>query len=313
MENRRSFLKKCVTACAVMSVPGCVTDPVTPQSFVLKSRHPKTALVFWYSQTGHTERYGQVIARALEESGLAVISGDVRQLKALSMADFDLVVAGSPVHYYDAPDFLKSWVAGIDRIDGAGVAAYSSFGGPGNNQYNTACTLLQGLAAKGGVPVGIRSFGNMSTFAPTWSMGNEARILKYRHLPNQETYQRVARFAADVLEGIKTSQFIEPDRKFGLDEIMRSFPMVSGTKLMVGTHTIDSKRCVQCGICVDKCPVGAVNPAMAVVNTDDCIVCMGCVNNCPEGAVTMTFMDKKVIGFFAFLEHQGIEIETPEL
>ena len=298
-----------MTACAVMSVPGCLSGSVTPQSLVLKSRRPETALVFWYSQTGHTERYGQVIARILEENGLTVISGDVRELKGLSMAGFDLVVAGSPVHYYDAPDYLKSWIADIDRIDGAAVAAYSSFGGPGNNQYNTACTLLQGLIIKGGVPVGIRSFGNMSTFAPTWSMGNEARILKYRHLPNQETYQNVTRFASDVLEGIKAGEFIEPDREFGLDEIMRSFPMVSGTKLMVGTHTIDSKRCVNCGICADKCPVGAVDPPTASVNTHECIVCMGCVNNCPQGAVDMTFMGKKIVGFFTFLEQQGIEIQ----
>jgi len=295
-----------------MSVPGCVTGSVRPRSLVLKSRQPKTALVFWYSQTGHTKRYGKVIARVLEKNGLAVISGDVRELKGMSMADFDLVVAGSPVHYYDAPEYLKSWIAGVDRIDGAAVAAYSSFGGPGNNQYNTACTVLQGLIEKGGVPVGIRSFGNMSTFAPTWSMGNEARILKYRHLPDQETYHTVARFASDVLEGIKTAQFIEPDKEFGLDEIMRSFPMVSGTKLMVGTHTINPTLCAGCGICVDKCPVGAVNPETASVNTDDCIVCMGCVNNCPEGAVSMTFMGKKVVGFFIFLKQQGIEIKAPD-
>ena len=35
------------------------------------------------------------------------------------------------------------------RVNGTPVAAYSTFGGPGDNQYNTAWYLLELLAKKG--------------------------------------------------------------------------------------------------------------------------------------------------------------------
>jgi pyruvate formate lyase activating enzyme len=51
--------------------------------------------------------------------------------------------------------------------------------------------------------------------------------------------------------------------------------------------TIDRRKCVACGICVDVCKVG-------VIDTDDhaypffpenCIGCLRCVKDCPEKAI----------------------------
>ncbi|MEJ2567738.1 MAG: 4Fe-4S binding protein [candidate division WOR-3 bacterium] len=52
--------------------------------------------------------------------------------------------------------------------------------------------------------------------------------------------------------------------------------------------TIDKKKCVGCGDCVDVCPVEAlsIKNEKAVVN-DECIDCGACVNTCPEGAISL--------------------------
>ena len=77
-------------------------------------------------------------------------------------------------------------------------------------------------------------------------------------------------------------------------------------------HTIDRSKCVQCGACLKKCPVGAIDLEKNHVDTDACIACLGCVNNCPAGAVHMEFMGKKIYGYFDFLDENHIRIHLPE-
>jgi len=53
--------------------------------------------------------------------------------------------------------------------------------------------------------------------------------------------------------------------------------------------TIDKKKCIGCGDCVDVCPVEALNlkNEKAVVDSEECIDCGACVNTCPEGAISL--------------------------
>lgn len=87
--------------------------------------------------------------------------------------------------------------------------------------------------------MGLDTFSNMSTFAPTWSMGNEKRILAYRHLPNENTYLRVSQFAEQVLENVKAGQSITTEKEFDSAEFYKRLLVIWGTKLFIGTHRID--------------------------------------------------------------------------
>jgi len=51
--------------------------------------------------------------------------------------------------------------------------------------------------------------------------------------------------------------------------------------------SIDSAKCVACGICVDYCPRGAlsIQNGTAVLASEKCINCRICVKKCPEGAI----------------------------
>jgi ferredoxin len=52
--------------------------------------------------------------------------------------------------------------------------------------------------------------------------------------------------------------------------------------------SIDKKKCIGCGDCVDVCPVEAlsIENEKAVVN-DECIDCGACVNTCPNDAISL--------------------------
>jgi len=312
METRKSFIIKTAAAAAALSVPGAGLFSREEPRQAMKTGKPKKALVVWYSQTGHTRRIGRIIARAWERKGLGVTAADYREIDKASVPSYDILAVGSPVYYLDVPGNLAEWISSIPAIDGIPAASFVTFGGKGDNQHNTACAILEALAGKGGVPAGMGLFGNMSTYAPTWSMGNESRILKFRNLPDGETYARARAFAAEILRTVKSGVPASVETRFETGTIFKHLPQISGTRLLIGEHRVDRTKCIQCLRCEKGCPVKAIHPDGGSVERKKCILCMGCVNNCPADAVVMTFLGRKVYGFREFLRRNNIEIAEPE-
>lgn len=312
MYTRKKFIERGMMALTAISIPG-YNPPIDAAEYPpFKTKDTKRAMVIWFSQTGHTARLGRLIAWQLEKSGLTVISGDHRDIDSAKLSEQDLIIAGAPVYYYDVPVTFRDWLQKIPRLNGIPVAAYSTYGGPGHNQHNTACALAELLADKGGVPVGINSFGNMSTFAPTWSTGRIERIVKYKHLPDRDTYDRAKSFSSAVLEKVKSGASWEIDYDCTLFSMMKPLGTAWWTKnLLLDKHYIDQTKCVQCGLCEDRCPSKAISIAEFKIDSKKCIFCVGCVNICPEEAHTMIFMGKPVYGFETFLKRQNIIISEP--
>jgi NAD-dependent dihydropyrimidine dehydrogenase PreA subunit len=52
---------------------------------------------------------------------------------------------------------------------------------------------------------------------------------------------------------------------------------------------IDKNKCKGCGICVEKCPIEAIElkNSLSVTNTEKCIGCGLCAHHCPESARTL--------------------------
>ena len=49
--------------------------------------------------------------------------------------------------------------------------------------------------------------------------------------------------------------------------------------------TTDEEKCVMCGVCVDVCPMGAIDREdVSVVDASKCIKCCACVKECPKEA-----------------------------
>lgn len=313
MNNRRSFLKKVMVIASAIFIPAIFKKRLFPNNTnAFRNRDPRRALVLWYSQAGHTERAGRLIAGRWKAAGLSVTASDFRGFDRNKISQYDLIAIGSPVFYLDVPEPFDTWLEKMPDISGAAVASFVTFGGPGDNQHNTACRLIEIASGKGGVPAGLAKFGNMSTFAPTWSMGNSERILKYRHLPDETTYENIRKFSADVLEKVKAGKPVEIDTEFSFMGMFKFLASSSMTKIMITDHGIDSEKCIECGICVEKCPTGAIDLKKNIVDTDVCVACMGCVNNCPVQAVTMNFFGKPVYGFNKFLDENNIVIEEPQ-
>jgi ferredoxin len=254
------------------------------------------------------------MARTLEKRGLMVFAADYREFDRSRLASVDLIIVGSPVYYYDVPCNFRQWLSTMPDIEGVPVAAFVTYGGEGGNQHNAACALMDLMVARKGAPVALETFGNMSTYPPTWTMGYEERILNYSFLPDEATFSRVRTFAIQAQEAASRGRTIAYDTHFDFrDAIKGSFALWAGFKLFSGGYSIDEKKCINCGTCVEKCPVGAVDLPAKSISSDACIACMGCVNNCPVDAINITFMGKRLYGFFEFLKRKKISIKEPAL
>lgn len=55
------------------------------------------------------------------------------------------------------------------------------------------------------------------------------------------------------------------------------------------TATVDPKKCMGCGLCVEVCPVEAIRleDEVAVVDAQSCTGCRACVRECPNKAISM--------------------------
>lgn len=308
---RRGFLVGSTAVALLLAAPGFASAGVVKAKGSLKKKAPQKACVLWYSQTGHTERYGKLIARCWEKEGLTVTAGSMKQADRSTLAGYDLIAIGTPVHYLDVPQNVLDWLYGLPSINGTGVVAYSSFGGKGDGQHNAAVSILEALANRGGIPLGMGTFGNMSAYPPTWSMGSEARTLKFRDKPDQATYARVRALAADVLGRYGRGQGSEVQSESSFTGLFKGGIMRWAAKATIGKHEIDQKRCTRCGTCVDRCPVGAIDLAIPHVDTERCILCFGCLNNCPTGAHDMTPFGKKIYSFAELLKRHHIAIQEP--
>ncbi|MFA6032876.1 MAG: 4Fe-4S binding protein [Myxococcota bacterium] len=276
---------------------------------------PKTALVIWYSQAGHTARMGRLVAKVLEGEGLTVTTGRMAGVDPASVPNFDLIVIGSPVYYMDVPENVVRWLAGIPGLNGKAVSAYVTFGGAGSNEVDTGWKIVKTLHDKGAVPVGMETFGNMSTYAPTWmSRGGVERILKYRGLPNEQTYEKGRRFARQILERTRRGQGVGIGSEFSFSGLLVPFDPAWWIKRNISSHRIDRERCVGCGTCRNTCPAGAIGPEKNSVNRAACLVCFGCLNNCPAEAVEIIYRGERMVGFKKFCHDNRIVFrEPPEL
>ncbi len=308
MDTRRDFIKKTAIVGAALCLPTLAIEgrAAYPE---LKTRNPKKALVLWYSQTGHTQRYAKLIGCTLKSKDLAVDVRDIQEFDKKLLPDYDVIIVGTPVFYYDTPANVIDWLETIPSIKGTPVAAFVSFGGPIGNEHNASCHILKLLAEKGGVPVGRDAFRNIATYpTPTWS---NSKQISGQHLPNAATFDQVRRFTVDTQDRVASGKTISVGYEVALREGLRLLPLPWLNKKVISKHTVDAEKCIGCLTCVKKCPTKAINPATQTVDRQKCLACFGCLNNCPADAVVMEYGGERLYGFPEYLKRNKITIMEP--
>jgi ferredoxin/flavodoxin len=315
MESRRTFLKKSVlTAATLPALSSCsnINISTIKANVPMKTKEIGSAAILWYSQTGNTQKCGKVLAKTFENKGITVIYGDLRDFDQTKIINVDLIVIGAPVFYYDIPDFVKDFIQSLPDLKGIPVAAYVTFGGPEGNQYNAACSILEGLVQKNGVPVGLKTFMTISSYSLSFKANNkDIKAKQNTILPDQNTYKNVREYAGFIKSEVEKGNTSVFKKALTLREFSTYFGPEWWTKQFVDNHFIIAQKCVGCGTCVEKCPTNSIDLDTFSVNTDTCVLCFGCINNCEYQAVNMEYDKEKIMSFKEFLKKNNLKFELP--
>lgn len=300
-------------ALSIPALPSCQYTHTIRANVPMKSTQIRNALVTWFSQTGYTERNGKLMAKTLETKGIRVTSCDLRDFEKKEITNYDLIVIGSPVFYYDTPSYVQRWIRSLPNLQGTPAASYVTFGGPEGNQHNAACSILQCLTERGGAPIALSTFMNMGSYPLSWSEKKvKESVWMNRQLPNEQTYKKVREYAGHILNQVERGKSGEFSKKLTFREISTFFKPIWWTKRSISNHSIIEEQCIGCGACVEKCPVDAIDLDHYAVDTESCVLCFGCINNCPAKAVNMEHEGRKLIGYIEFMKLKNLKVREPK-
>ena len=115
-------------------------------------------IVIYYSRTGNTQKMAEIIAKAMNEAGLATECKSVEDVQASDLLDYDAIVIGSPTYYGHMAAAIKQLfddaVSNHGKLDGKVGAAFSSAANIGGGNETTIMGMIEAMLIAGLIVAG---------------------------------------------------------------------------------------------------------------------------------------------------------------
>ena len=212
-----------------------------------------------FSPTGGTEKVAHILARQLGNGTVTIDLSDAKtDFTKCEITPEDMVFVAIPSFGGRAPAVA---IERLKQITGHGakctlVCVY------GNRAYEDTLVEMEDAAKECGFRV-IAAVAAVAehSILPQYATGR----------PDASDEKQLADFAAKI--AVKDSE-------------ITSIPGNRPYKKSGGAGLVPkpTKDCVKCGLCAEKCPVQAIDPASFAADAKKCIGCMRCVKQCPKDA-----------------------------
>ncbi len=110
-------------------------------------------IVIYYSKSGNTKEMAEIIAAAMNESGLPTECKSVNKVKAEDLLAYDAIVVGSPTYYGHMAGPVKqlfdNTVSFHGRLEGKVGAAFSSAANIGGGNETTIIGIIEAMLIAG--------------------------------------------------------------------------------------------------------------------------------------------------------------------
>lgn len=231
----------------------------------------------YFSPTGTTKAVIQEIARGINHGNTEII--DITSPEArthpLQTTENDLLVIGLPVYMGRLPALLMEWLHLVKAYNTPTVCIVVY----GNRVYGDALLELKNiLIERGCKPVACAAFIGEHSFS-----SSETPIAEDR--PDARDMIQAELLAHKINEKLQSISSVDLISEIS---IPGNYPYDGITKLWDVDFITVSNNCLQCGICAEKCPMGAVNSENgSLIDIEKCITCCACIKSCPQNARTM--------------------------
>jgi len=241
------------------------------------------SIVIYFSQTGSTEKLAKAI-----QSGIESVSGqcDVVKLKDAdlgSLAKYNLIGLGCPTFAFKEPGNVTMFIKRMAKalVLGRHCFVFATHGGHPGNVLTSMASKLERVGLK--VIGGFNCDGHLYLpfYATPWFTDGH---------PDDIDLKQAADFGAEMArnsEALSKGETVPtPEFKWLKGPF---YGRISTMARQVQPElTLNQEKCVypKCRLCVEHCPVGAIDLSVApVVYRKGCIGCLMCEHICPTGAV----------------------------
>jgi ferredoxin len=231
----------------------------------------------YFSPTGTTKAVVQGIAHGINPDRMELIDitrPDARKQPLLT-SENELLVIGVPVYMGRVPALLIEWLNTIQAHNTPTVCVVVY----GNRVYDDALLELKNIVMKCGcIPIACAAYIGEHSFSNSETPTAQGR-------PDEDDLNHAKVFGQKIREKLQSISLISQ-----ISDVYApgTYPYRGDSKLWNVDFIAVSDECSQCGICAEKCPVGAVDAENSrLIDTEKCITCCACIKNCPQSARSM--------------------------
>ncbi|HHU17456.1 MAG TPA: 4Fe-4S binding protein [Clostridiales bacterium] len=237
----------------------------------------------YFSATGTTEKIVTKIAKTVAqklgiEYGTRDFTLPVSRAENLKFNANDLVIFGTPVYAGRVPNLMLKYLATIEGNDAIGVPVVLY----GNRNYDDALIELRDILEKGKIhTIAAAAFIGEHSFSYT--------LAKDR--PDADDMKLAAEFAEKIADKVKSIEGTIPEKPVDVKGIPEPYRGYYQPRDRTGNH-IDIRKvkpltnddCIDCLICAEVCPMGAISFENVREVVGICIKCGACIKKCPVQA-----------------------------
>jgi ferredoxin len=173
------------------------------------------------------------------------------------------------------PDLLGEWLKAI-QAQGTPTVCVVVYG---NRVYDNALLELNDIVrGRGCIPVASAAYIGEHSFSAA-----ETPVAPGR--PDEDDLRHAEAFGRQIREKLRA---LPSASKIAGVDVPGAHPYGGVTTLWTVDFIEVNALCLQCGVCAEVCPVGAIDPhGSALIDQEKCITCCACIKNCPQAARTM--------------------------
>jgi ferredoxin len=232
----------------------------------------------YFSPSGTTKKIVKAIAKGINHKSVEHVdfTKPERRKRPLPALDNELLLIGAPVYFGRVQTDAMEWLKTMRGHDTPVVCVVVY----GNREYDDALLELKDTVVKNGcVPIACAAYIGEHSFSDSKTPIAAGR-------PDIDDLKHAVSFGKKIGEKIASTSSIgcvsdiSVPGKFPYLEMTESKKKLSAVDLM----DVDG-NCLQCGLCADLCPLGAIVPGnSASIDINKCILCHACVKSCPADA-----------------------------